>query len=572
MKKSICTFFTAMAFCCTFGQYWQQQVDYRIDVSLNDKDHVLDGFEKITYTNNSPDTLTFIWFHLWPNAFKNDKTAFTQQQLLNGDTKFYFSSKEQKGYINRLSFKVNGQTARTEDHPEHIDIIKLVLPSALLPGKQVVITTPFHVKLPYNFSRGGHRGLSYQVTQWYPKPAVYDADGWHPMPYLDQGEFYSEFGSFDVKITLPKSYVVAATGELQNEDEKTWLLTRGSAASDVGSKKKQTATSTARTPPSKTVKKSVKKPAAPMSKEETITAEAKTLHYMQNNVHDFAWFADKNFIVNHDTCSLPSGRVIEVYTYFNPEHKKIWKNSTQLSKDAIQFYSSEVGEYPYNIVSAVQGPQNFGGGMEYPTITVIAPVEDEKSLDIVLAHEIGHNWFYGILASNERKHPWLDEGVNSFYENKYKKAKYGSTSNAEDLLLQTKAVQHQDQPIETPSESFSLTNYILVAYHKTAKWLQLMEQETGEQQFRKAMQNYYNTWKFKHPQPQDFRNALAPALGEKAQSYFSHLNSKGSSPAEEKRTWSVVSPFSLKKYVDAPTKNLLLLSPLIGLNSYDKFM
>ncbi len=208
--------------------YWQQEVNYTIDVSLNDKDHTLNGFEKIEYINNSPDTLRFIWFHLWPNAYKNDKTAFTDQELENGNTKFYFSDKEQKGYINRLDFKVNNITAETEDHPQHIDIIKLILPSPLPPHQKILITTPFHEKLPYNFSRGGHDGQSYQVTQWYPKPAVYDKNGWHPMPYLDQGEFYSEFGSFDVSVTVPENYVVAATGELQNAEEKEWLKTRSS--------------------------------------------------------------------------------------------------------------------------------------------------------------------------------------------------------------------------------------------------------------------------------------------------------------------------------------------------------
>ena len=207
--------------------YWQQEVNNTIDVSLNDIEHTLDGFIKIQYTNHSPDTLRFIWFHLWPNAFKTDRTAFSEQMLQNGKTDFYFSDKEQKGYINRLDFRVNGEAAKMEDHPLFIDVIKLILPNILLPNQQVEITTPFHVKLPYNFSRGGHVGQSYQITQWFPKPAVYDSKGWHEMPYLQQGEFYNEFGSFDVRITVPKNYVVAATGELQNEDEKEWLLSKG---------------------------------------------------------------------------------------------------------------------------------------------------------------------------------------------------------------------------------------------------------------------------------------------------------------------------------------------------------
>ena len=169
--------------------YWQQRVDYTINVSLNDVEHTLDGFIKINYTNHSPDTLQYIWFHLWPNAYKTDRTAFSDQMLENGDTKFYFSSPDEKGYINQLDFRINDVRADTEDHPNHLDIIKVMLPLALLPGQQMLITTPFHVKLPHNFSRGGHVGQSYQITQWYPKPAVYDLKGWHPMTYLQQGEF-----------------------------------------------------------------------------------------------------------------------------------------------------------------------------------------------------------------------------------------------------------------------------------------------------------------------------------------------------------------------------------------------
>src|SRR5687768_1586913 len=209
--------------------YWQQEVHYTIDVSLNDREHSLDGFLKLKYVNHSPDSLSFIWFHLWPNAFKNDQTAFTQQALENDRIDFYFSSREERGYINRLDFRVENSTLKTEDHPQHIDIVKVYLPAALAPGASTIITTPFHVQLPKNFSRGGHVGKSYQVTQWYPKPAVYDRFGWHPMPYLDQGEFYSEFGSFDVRITVPEAYKVAATGVLKSQSEGPVIVNRPSA-------------------------------------------------------------------------------------------------------------------------------------------------------------------------------------------------------------------------------------------------------------------------------------------------------------------------------------------------------
>ena len=543
-----------------FSQYWQQQVNFTIDVSLNDKEHTLDGFEKIEYINNSPDTLTFIWFHLWPNAYKNDKTAYTDQALENGSTKFYFSDKEQRGYINRLDFKVNNTTAVVEDHPSHIDIVKLVLPSPLAPGQKISITTPFHVKLPFNFSRGGHDGQSYQATQWYPKPAVYDKNGWHPMPYLDQGEYYSEFGSYDVSITIPKNYVVGATGELQNAEEKEWLKTRASFAwKPVVEKQKtpggQVKTITNAFPPSAT--------------------ETKRIQYKQNNIHDFAWFADKRFIVSHDTCALVSGRVIDVFAYYTPDHKEEWANAVKYSKDAVRHYSSIVGEYPYNIVQVLQGPESFGGGMEYPTITVISPGGSAKSLDNVFAHEIGHNWFYGILGSNERKHPWMDEGINSYYDAKYQLNKYGKQPQLERIAFETKAVTKTDQPIELSSEKYSEANYGLVAYYKTAEWLRYLESQLGTETFNRAMQEYYRQWQFKHPQPEDFKKVMEEVSGKNLDSIFSYLSKTGTLPNQQRSGTKTVFLFdfkSLMEYGNNPSKDLILYSPAIGVNSYDKLM
>ncbi|MEO6220980.1 MAG: M1 family metallopeptidase, partial [Ginsengibacter sp.] len=440
------------AYCQYF--YFQQQVNYKIDVTLNDIENTLDGFEIIEYTNNSPDTLRFIWFHLWPNAYKNDRTAFSEQLLQLGRTDFYFSSNEKRGYINRLDFQVNGITSVLEDHPKYIDVAKLILPVPLAPGKTIKITTPFHEKIPFNFSRGGHVGSTYQITQWYPKPAVYDSKGWHPMPYLDQGEFYSEFGNFNVQITLPDSYVVAATGELQNAEEIKWLKEKakentGSQMPVTGNQQKamnkhehdKSEEEIAKNKETVSKRKIVKKNHKPLKKKLPVAAkkkttitkktnqdipkseikkqqpariiQTKTLNYIQNNVHDFAWFAAKDFIVNFDTLKLPSGRIIDAYTYFTPSGKETWKNSISFIKDAITTRSKWLGEYPYNIVTAVEAKMGFDGGMEYPTITSISPMRSQKAVDLTIQHEVGHNWNYGILASNEREHPWIDEGMNT---------------------------------------------------------------------------------------------------------------------------------------------------------------
>ena len=541
----------ACIFClAASSQYWQQKVDYTIDVSLNDKEKTLDGFEKIIYTNNSPDTLHFIWFHLWMNAYKNDKTAFSDQMLENGKTNFYFSSKEEKGYINRLNFKVDGITASIEDHPNFIDVIKIILPKPLLPKQKITLTTPFHEKLPFNFSRGGYDGESFQISQWYPKPAVYDKNGWHPMPYLDQGEFYSEFGSFDVRITVPENYVVAATGQLQNEDEKKWLLQRKNFQWNPVKQKIKTKGGNI-----KTITQNF--PAS--------SIQLKTLQYKQDSVHDFAWFADKRFLVNADSCQLSSGKIVDVFSFYTPQEETIWKKSVQYVKDALRFYSTEVGEYPYNVASVVQGPQSFGGGMEYPTITIISPASSAKELDDVIAHELGHNWFYGILASNEREHPWMDEGINTFYEEKYMQLKYGSQSKAMELLYLTKEKRKTAQPIETPSEKFNATNYSLSAYFATAAALQSLEKKTGQEAFKIKMQRYFSEWKFKHPQPEDFKKILD------TENYDSYFNT----PVSINEGCKIVTPFkkgSVKTYLQNPVKHAFIVSPAVGINGYDQLM
>jgi peptidase M1-like protein len=576
---------------CQPDNYWQQQTDYTIAVSLNDIEHTLDGFEKIKYTNNSPDTLSFIWFHLWPNAYKNDQTAFSEQLLQNGRTDFYFSDKEKKGYINRLDFRIDGTEAKMEDHPLYIDIIKVLLPHPLAPGNQIEITTPFHEKLPFNFSRGGHIGQSYQITQWYPKPAVYDQKGWHEMPYLDQGEFYSEFGNFDVRITIPENYIVAATGELQNEEEKNWLINKSKSKEQETSFKAQEI---------QTIKKKkyflkTKKEIEKLNPEQNIqiinptTAKTKTLVYKQNNIHDFAWFADKNFIVNYDTLQLSSGRIINVYSFYLLSENNHWKNSIQFIKDAVRFRSALIGEYPYQTVNAVQTKTGFNDGMEYPTITSISPVKDEKELDFIIEHEVGHNWFYGILGSNERRYPWMDEGINTYYDKRYEEAKYkgqdiraknSKTDNSwlknkqaddrEKMFINVLTKEKIDQPISTSSEDFNEINYNLIPYTKTGLWMKQLEDYLGKKMFDSCMHQYFINWQFKHPYPENFKTVIEEISGKNVDAQFSLLDKKGSLPGFDQH--KKIKPTFLFSQKNTDKISYINFSPAAGYNMYDKFM
>ena len=520
--------------------YFQQQVDHRIQVNLDDSLHRLQANTEITYTNHSPDTLTFIWFHLWPNAYRSERTAFGQQQIENGDTRFYFSKPEEKGYINGLNFRVDGKTAKLSDHPEHMEIAKLELPEPLLPGTKITILTPFNVQLPLTFSRSGHGKQNvYQITQWYPKPAVYDREGWHAMPYLDQGEFYSEFGNYELSISLPKEYVVASTGILLDSAERAWLLSRGLQGNHGIT--------------SRTTDKKELRP-------------FKTLHYRADSVHDIAWFASPNYKVQFDTTRLADGSIKEIWHYHTNSFKDAWQHSIRHSKDALHYYSKRIGPYPYPVISVVESADGPGGGMEYPMLSVIDPFSDTTNLRSVIIHEIGHNWFYGALGSNERKYPWLDEGLNSFYE----RSLFGKlTDPTEELLVQTLYYEKKDQPILTAADAFSQLNYAAIAYLKASKWMEGIEKIMGKSRFDWAMQDYFRHWKFKHPSPADLQTHLQQHSEASLGSWFQLLEKKGPLQPEPKRGWKWQSFLKWSAPANLPIKNQITFLPLIGYNRAD---
>jgi hypothetical protein len=595
----------AFFFCCgllahllILGQhsYWQQETNYTIDVSLNDSSHSLDGFLKLEYINHSPDTISFIWFHLWPNAFKNDRTAFSEQLLQNGRTDFYFSDKEQRGYINRLDFRTNNFTLKTEDHPSYIDVVKVHLLDPLRPGEKIEITTPFHVKIPKNFSRGGRTGRSYQITQWYPKPAMYDRKGWHPMPYLDQGEFYSEFGSFDVRITVPKSYMVASTGELQNpqannqgpitevSESKAISLDTQTAKPTVEKQSPRKKAGTSKKTPSKSKAKSTS-PSSSTSETQLVSSttpvEYKTLQYKQSNVHDFAWFADKNFVVKQDTIHLVSGKVVDAYSYYTSRDNKAWQNSIQYVKDAIHFRSAALGEYPYKTVTVVEAKMGFDGGMEYPTITSISGVDDEVTLEETIEHEVGHNWMQGILGTNERVHPWMDEGINSYYDARYNEWKYGKRrrvvdarmskkfpDNIEQLLVNAYAKHKLDQPISTSSEEFTQLNYFLISYFKTADWMKGLEDILGRNALDSSMKEYFRLWQLRHPYPEDLQALIQSNTEKDLGRNFRALSQKGPAVQQQRK----LKPVFLFSFKEADRYDYLNILPGMGYNKYDGFM
>lgn len=499
--------------------YFQQEVNYKINVELNDTAHTLSAFEEIQYINNSSTSLNYIYFHLWPNAYKNNETALAKQLLEHNKTTLYFSKPSERGFIDSLNFLVNGKPIKWEFDKEHIDICKLILNEPLKSLDTLKITTPFFVKIPdAKFSRLGHDKQAYFITQWYPKPAVFDNSGWHQMPYLDQGEFFSEFGSFDVIITLPKNYLLSATGDRINSNEEEDFLNENVKRTLYRLDTKDYKVDEMQFPVSET--------------------ELKTIRFKQFRVHDFAWFADKRFNVLHDQIELPTTKkIVDTWIFFTNKNFELWKDAISYVNESTIFYSYLNGDYPYNHVTAVDGTIMAGGGMEYPNITVIGDMSNTTDLDITIAHEVGHNWFYGILGSNERDFPFLDEGINSFYEMRYMRAKYPSRKlsniiskdstfkffglnkiqyyKEKEIAYFMSAKARTDQPINTASQDFTSFNYGSIVYSKTPVAFDYLMDYMGEEALDKAMQFYFEQFKFKHPSANDLAKTL---------SYFSGIN------------------------------------------------
>ncbi|MDA3820014.1 MAG: M1 family metallopeptidase [Candidatus Delongbacteria bacterium] len=493
--------------------YFQQETNYNISVSLDDTSNSLEGHIRIEYVNHSPDTLNWLYFHLYPNAYRHQNTVFAKQMLRLGDASFYFSSPEERGYIDSMFFTVNGEAASLHINPDKlpsgktgIDIAMLELNQPLHPGQKIIIETGFYVQIPEVFSRLGHVGQAYYITQWYPKPAVYDNNGWHPMSYLHMGEYYSEFGDYTVEINVPANYRVAASGKLITETEREWLFN----LPDIPADSTHFPSDTAR----------------------------KTIVFKGKNMHDFAWFADKRFNVRHQLWNDST----DVFAFYLPGHEKSWNRVPGDIARTLNFYSSHVGSSPYNSYTAVLGEAGTDGGMEYPGVTLIAMPGGGKELERIVMHEVGHNWFYGSLGFDERRYPWLDEGLNSFYENLYMEKFYpdykmrlpliGAIENAytkdrrhllPELIYKYTRSLGTDQPANLGSDDYYPENYMSVLYNKTVSAFYYLQAWLGDDEFRDIMHAFYDQWQYKHPGPDDLRQHFEQASGENLSWFFDGL-------------------------------------------------
>ncbi|MFM7764916.1 MAG: M1 family metallopeptidase [Sphingomonadales bacterium] len=468
---------------------WQQRVDHEIRAVLVEKQKVLRCFQTITYTNNSPDAIYRIPFHIWPNAFSGRHTAYGKESIINGNKKFFNATEEERGALDSLSFTVNGISAVYTADSVNPDIVYLRLPQTLNTGDKITIATPFRVKIPWLFSRMGCNGDLFSITQWYPKPAVYDVNGWNAFPYAEQGEYYSEFGDYEVSLDVPANWRIAATGELQNAEEFTWLDSLA------------------------------------IGRDTTERTGRKNLTYKQKQVSDFAWFAKPDFEVAKGKTSLPNGAEVTTFAFYIPKKTVNGPSILAAIDKALQYYSGRVGSYPYRYCTVVIGPLQGAGGMEYPMITICADASEGT-----IIHEVGHNWFQGMLGSQERQYPWMDESINTFYQqqaegkgtDEYSPGdKFSANSNYAAYRLTHDVGQFQCGHLH--SRSYTGVNYGAIVYAINPQRFLYLQEYLGRTVMDSCMKTYFRKWQYKHPLPADIQAAFEEVSGKKLGWFFDGL-------------------------------------------------
>lgn len=505
MKKRIllCFFIVMGTLSQGWTQYWQQDLQYFIEVNLNVAQKSIEAKQVIEYSNNSPNDLKELYIHVYPNSHSNKKTAFAQQLLENNSLFFQKAPQEDLGKISHLNFQrldyynasegfndISGASLNWS-YTDHQDIIKIDLKDApLKSGHKIYIYTPFHVQLPKVFSRLGYGDQVMHFTQWHPKPAVYDQNGWHPMPYLDQGEFYGEFATYHVSIQLPKSFTVIATGEVdQVEQQRMRDLAEGKVIES--------------------------------------TEGQKNISFYAEKVHDFAWFVSDQWTLDYFLLERENDSSIDVWTAsLNPD---TWQNVFQAVQHTVDYLDRYVGAYPYPQISIVDGDLSAGAGMEYPMVSLIQKGLKGPLLERVVVHEVGHNWFYGVLANNERANPWMDESINSFYESRVMNQidpnnQDSMNEHVEKILIRSLSKTRKSQPVNLGSEQYTSLNYGVDLYLKAPKMIHYLSQYLGEEEFNKMMQEYYEAWKFKHPTPEDLKKSWSKSVSKDIDWFFEWMD------------------------------------------------
>jgi len=475
----------------TSMEYWQQRVEYSMDIDMDVSTHRFTGKQTITYFNNSPDTLTKVYYHLYFNAFQPG--SMMDMRSLNiadpdrrvGD-RISKLKDDEIGYQHVQSLKQDGKATTYK-----VDgtILEVRLNKPILPNAKAKLEMEFEGQVPTQIRRSGRdnaEGISYSMSQWYPKLAEYDYLGWHTNPYIGR-EFHGVWGDFDVKIAIDQTYTVGGTGYLQN-------------AKDIGHGYDGVA------------------------EKQTGKNGKLTWHFKAPNVHDFMWAADPDY--KHTTAKVPNGPTLHFLYQETEENKENWEKLPGMMVKAMEFLSKNFGKYPYEQYSFIQGGD---GGMEYPMATLITGNRSFNSLLGVSVHELLHSWYQGVLATNESLYSWMDEGFTSYVSDitmKHLQDPEGTgnphAGSYGGYFYQ--ASSGDEEPLTTHADHYQTNrSYGINSYSKGAVFLHQLSYIIGQDAFMKGMRRYYNTWKFKHPTSIDFIRVMEKESGIQLDWYLEHF-------------------------------------------------
>ena len=463
--------------------YWQQHVDYTMEIDMNVENFQYHGTQKLVYTNNSPDVLTRVYYHLYMNAFQpGSNMDMRLQNIADPDGRMVnnIGTKKNPIYESRISklkpseigyMKVKSltQDGKSLKYDLVDTVLEVTLANPIQPGEKTTFDMVFEAQVPLQIRRNGRNnkeGVALSMAQWYPKLAEYDFQGWHADSYIAR-EFHGVWGDFDVKITIDKNYTIGGTGYLQNPEEI------GHGYSLKGLKSINT------------------------------NNHKLTWHFNAPMVHDFTWAADPEYV--HDSMQVPDGPMLHFFYKNNPKTNENWKNLQPIAVKLMHYFSSNVGKYPYEQYSIIQGGD---GGMEYAMCTLITGGRNLNGLIGVTSHEMAHSWFQFLLATNESKNEWMDEGFTSYISalasNEIMDRNNENPLSGSYNRYIKLANSGYEQPLTTHADRYNINAaYGTAAYSKGAVFLAQLGYVIGEDNLKATLKKYFNDFSFKHPTPND---------------------------------------------------------------------
>ena len=454
---------------------WQQNANYKIYIDVDVKKNTFKGSQEVLYTNNSPDTLNKVFFHLYFNAFRPESDM--AERLNNGDDnnrRFDVNIKDLEPHeYGQLMVSNLKQDGLNIDSFVSDTILEVTLTNPILPGESSLFTMNFNGQIPITIRRAGRdspMGVKYSMAQWYPKISEYDYEGWNTAPYTGR-EFHGVWGDFDVTIKIDKDFIVAASGYIQETDPNN-------------------------------------------NKLGYLSGKKRVWNFKAPKVHDFTWAADSEYI--HDIYPGPNGVKLNFYYKNDPKIIANWKTLQPVTAELMDFFNNYIGEYPYKQYSVVQGGD---GGMEYSMLTLLNYGEELIPLISVTSHELAHAWFQGVLATNEMNHAWMDEGSASYFGELAESHVFNIDFHPifterpyQDYI--SLATSGQEMPLATNANRFKFNRaYEDAAYDKGFVFLSQLNYIIGEKAFEKTIKNYFDKYKFTHPLPNDLRRVAEQSSG-----------------------------------------------------------